>query len=149
MKFLLPLLFISLSSFNNNDISPKWNTNYKVAFTQAAKEHKMILLNFSGSDWCGPCIKLHNEVFTLDAFNTIAEANLVLVNADFPRAKKNQLSKDQQRLNDELADKYNQQGDFPLTVLINQEGQVIKAWTGYPANVDDFINDLRISIAHH
>jgi thioredoxin-related protein len=149
MKFLLPLLFISLTSFNNNDISPKWNTNYNVAFTQAAKEHKMILLNFSGSDWCGPCIKLHKEVFTLDAFNTIAEANLVLVNADFPRAKKNQLSKDQQRLNDELADKYNQQGDFPLTVLINQEGQIIKAWTGYPANVDDFINDLRISIAHH
>ena len=149
MKFILPLLFISLTSFTNNEISPKWNTDYKFAFTHAASEHKMILLNFSGSDWCGPCIKLHKEVFTQDTFSSIAETSLVLVNADFPRAKKNQLSKDQQRLNDELADKYNHQGDFPLTVLINSDGQVIKAWTGYPANVDDFFEDLRSTILKH
>lgn len=149
MKFLLPLLLISLTGFIHNDSSPKWNSNYKVAITQAASEHKLILLNFSGSDWCGPCIKLHKEVFTKEEFISIAETRLILVNADFPRSKKNQLSKDQQKLNDELADKYNHQGDFPLTVLINADGQVIKAWTGYPSNVEDFFDDLRTTISNH
>jgi thioredoxin-related protein len=55
-----------------------------------------------------------------------------LINADFPRLKKNQLSKDQQKKNNRLADKYNAQGSFPFTVLLSAEGKVIKSWDGYP-----------------
>ena len=140
MKLLISLFL--LLNFN----TPNWNNNYKDAFEIAKKEHKLILLNFSGSDWCGPCIKLHKDVFTMDEFNTLAEDHLVLVNADFPRAKKNQLSKVQQQLNEELAEKYNVQGDFPLTVLINTDGKVIKAWTGFPASKEDFVEDIKNNI---
>ena len=85
----------------------------------AQKEHKHILLNFSGSDWCGPCIRLHKEIFDSEAFQQFAETNLVLVNADFPRLKKNQLSASQQKINDAIADQYNSKGIFPFTVLLN------------------------------
>lgn len=140
MKFLISLLFIM--NFN----TPHWNYNYKQAFEKAKTEHKLVIINFSGSDWCGPCIRLHKDVFASDAFNTIADEYLVLINADFPRAKKNQLSKEQQQLNDALADKYNSKGSFPLTILANSNGEVIKEWDGFPSNIDDFLEDLKTTI---
>ena len=85
-------------------ISPQgWINDLDNAKELAKKEQKLILLNFSGSDWCIPCIRLRQEVFDAEAFIKYAAANLILVNADFPRKKKNQLSKEQQKLNDELA----------------------------------------------
>jgi thioredoxin-related protein len=117
-------LIVSASTF--------WETDFDKAQQKAQTEHKLILLSFSGSDWCIPCIRLHKEVFESAAFKAFADSNLVLVNADFPRLKKNQLSKDQQKKNDKLADKYNQQGSFPLTVLIDGQGKVIRSWEGYP-----------------
>ena len=83
-----------------------WHNNFEDAKQLARKEHKHILLNFSGSDWCGPCIRLHKEIFESEPFQKFAETNLVLVNADFPRLKKNQLSSSQQKINDAIADKY-------------------------------------------
>jgi thioredoxin-related protein len=109
-----------------------WEKDFEDAKKKAVTEHKLILLNFSGSDWCGPCIKLNDEIFENISFKKFADSNLVLVNADFPRLKKNQLSKDQQKKNDKLADKYNPQGSFPYTLLLTAEGKVIKAWDGYP-----------------
>ena len=109
-----------------------WEKDFEDAKKKAVTEHKLILLNFSGSDWCGPCIKLNDEIFENISFKKFADSNLVLVNADFPRLKRNQLSKDQQKKNDKLADKYNPQGSFPYTLLLTAEGKVIKAWDGYP-----------------
>lgn len=109
-----------------------WEKDFEDAKKKAVTEHKLILLNFSGSDWCGPCIKLHDEIFENASFKNFADSSLVLVNADFPRLKKNQLSKDQQKKNDKLADKYNPEGSFPYTVLLTAEGKVIKVWDGYP-----------------
>lgn len=63
----------------------------------------------------------------------MADSSLVMVNADFPRNKKNQLSKEAQKENDELAEKYNSAGKFPYTVLLTTEGKVLKAWDGVPA----------------
>ncbi len=104
----------------------------------------MILINFSGSDWCGPCIRLHNEIFESTSFKIFADSNLVLINADFPRLKKNQLSKDQQKKNDKLADTYNPQGSFPYTVLLTAEGKVIKAWDGFPdLTAEQFTGQLK------
>ena len=111
---------------------PTWLTDLNKAEQIAKTEHKLILLNFSGSDWCIPCMKLRADIFNSDAFTQYANNNLILVNADFPRLKKNQLSKDQQKKNDKLADKYNPQGSFPYTLLLTAEGKVIKAWDGYP-----------------
>ncbi len=139
MRFLSVMLTSVLLSLLVN-----WETDFEDAKKKAEKEHKLILLNFSGSDWCGPCIKLHNEVFNNSTFKTFADSNLVLVNADFPRLKKNQLSKDQQKKNDKLADKYNPQGSFPFTVLLNAEGKVIKSWDGFPEKTaEQFTGQLK------
>lgn len=144
MKIVLALVaFISLSSFT----SISWEHNLEKARQQAGAEHKYILLNFSGSDWCGPCIRMHREIFDSPAFASLAEKKLVLLNADFPRLKKNQLAKEQQQQNDQMAEKYNQKGDFPLTVLLRADGSVVKSWEGYPKmTTDEFIADVSSSI---
>src|SRR5579862_4848231 len=72
-----------------------WHNDLKEAEQIAKKEHRHILLNFSGSDWCGPCIRLRQEVFDSESFKKLADSSLVLVNADFPRMKKNRLPQKQ------------------------------------------------------
>jgi thioredoxin-related protein len=125
-------------------LSAGWETDFDLAKQKAQQQHKYILLNFSGSDWCGPCIKLHNEIFESNSFKNFADSSLILINADFPRLKKNQLSKDQQKKNDKLADTYNSQGSFPYTVLLTAEGKVIKTWDGYPnTTAEQFTRQLK------
>ena len=112
--------------------SPAWHTNMEEAKQLARKEHRHILLNFSGSDWCGPCILLRKDILDQPAFLQLADSSLILVNADFPRNKKNQPPPDQQRLNDQMADQYNSRGQFPLTLLLTAEGKVLRQWEGNP-----------------
>jgi thioredoxin-related protein len=125
-KFLIPF-FIGLTI---------WGDNLETALSDAKQNHKMVLLYFSGSDWCGPCIKLKQEVLETTDFQTFSNEHLNLVRADFPRMKKNQLSKEQTAYNEKLAEKYNPKGKFPLTVLINSDGKVITEWDGYPKDLN-------------
>lgn len=127
MKLILSLILFSY-------LSPvgSWNTDFDKAKAEALKSHKLVVLNFSGSDWCGPCIRMKKEIFESEIFEKYAEQNLVLVNADFPRLKKNELSKEQTKLNESLADKYNAEGKFPFTILFDGEGNILKRWEGYP-----------------
>ncbi|GGB02954.1 thioredoxin family protein [Puia dinghuensis] len=110
----------------------EWHHDLKEAETIAKSEHRFILLNFSGSDWCGPCIRMHKEIFNDDVFRHFADSSLVMVNADFPRMRKNQLPPQQQQLNDAMADQYNPKGKFPLTLLLTADGKVLKTWDGFP-----------------
>jgi thioredoxin-related protein len=140
MKLLLLLLTTGLGL----SFAP-WQPDFESAKKLAANNHKNILLNFSGSDWCGPCIQLHKEVFESNAFKDLADQSLVLYKADFPRNKKNQLAKEAQQSNEALADKYNPLGKFPYTVILSPEGKVIKAWEGYPNNNStQFIEQLKL-----
>lgn len=125
ISLLMPLLF---------SVTPHWLNDLKQAKQIAQQEHKYILLNFSGSDWCGPCIRMHQEVFNTDEFQRVADKKLVMVNADFPRLKKNQLPVSQQKINDDLAEQYNTKGLFPFTLLLDENGKVIKTWEGFYAN---------------
>ena len=109
-----------------------WHNNLDEAKQLALQQHKHILLNFSGSDWCGPCIRMHKEIFDDAGFSIMADTELVMVNADFPRLKKNQLSAVQQKLNDQMADEYNAQGNFPCTILLDAKGKTLKEWDGLP-----------------
>lgn len=121
-----------------------WETDLEKAKQSAKTEHKFILLNFSGSDWCGPCIRMHKDIFEGSAFVEYSNDNLVLVNADFPRLKKNELPMDQQRKNDQLADQYNKEGIFPLTVLLNADGKVLQRWEGLPHSTSaEFTNQVK------
>lgn len=141
--FLLSTLFVIV-------ITPDWLTSFKTAKETAVKEQKYILLNFSGSDWCAPCIKLKKEVFEREPFLTLAQEKLVLVRADFPRQKKNQLSKEQLHENEVLAEKYNPQGKFPYTLLLSAEGNIITHWDGYVfESQDKFIEELKQAIPSH
>jgi thioredoxin-related protein len=119
-----------------------WMGDFSQAQKDAKDQQKLILLNFSGSDWCGPCIKLKHDVFESEAFGQYAQNKLVLVRADFPRLKKNQLPVDQQARNDQMAERYNPNGKFPLTVLINSQGKVLKEWEGYQPSVQKFISEV-------
>ena len=140
-KVLFVAITMILCSFTN------WHNNIDDAKQVAAKEHKYIILNFSGSDWCGPCIRMHKEIFDDPVFQQFASSALIMVNADFPRNKKNQLSKEQQALNDKMADAYNKQGSFPYTLLLDADGKVLKAWDGYPKeDIPSFIEDIKQAI---
>jgi thioredoxin-related protein len=140
MKLLLLLLTTGLGL----SFAP-WQPDFGSAQKLAADNHKNILLNFSGSDWCGPCIRLHKEVFESNDFKELADQSLVLYKADFPRNKKNQLAKEVQQSNEALADKYNPLGKFPYTVILSPDGKIIKAWEGYPNNNStQFIDQLKL-----
>jgi thioredoxin-related protein len=112
-----------------------WQLDFEHAKAEASQSHKLILLNFSGSDWCGPCIKLKKDVFDSPAFQEFATDRLILVRADFPRLSKNQLAAKQVAHNEALAEKYNRQGKFPLTLLLDANGKVLKEWDGYPQSL--------------
>jgi len=123
--------------------SVTWMGDFDSARTEAVKEHKLILINFSGSDWCGPCIRLRKEILESATFENYATDHLVLVRADFPRQKKNQLPKDQVKRNEALADKYNADGKFPFTLLVDENGKVLKSWDGFPNETPgQFVSDI-------
>lgn len=107
---------------------------FESAQKTAKEKHQLILLNFSGSDWCIPCIKMRKEILETPNFKEMSDSLLIVVNADFPRSKKNQANKDTQKQNDILAEKYNLNGTFPFTLLLDADGKVLKTWDGFPKN---------------
>jgi thioredoxin-related protein len=142
--FRMAKLFLATIFFSFALSQPVWMNNLENAKELAKNEHKFILLNFSGSDWCIPCIRLRKEVFNTEAFDNYASQNLILVNADFPRTNKNKLSKEQQKLNDALAEKYNLQGSFPLTLLLDSNGNKLKVWDGfYKDGAQNFVYEIQ------
>jgi thioredoxin-related protein len=113
------------------------------ARSEAKEQNKLILLHFSGSDWCLPCIRMEKEVFEKESFNKYASGNLVMLNADFPRQKKN-IQKDKVADNEALAEVYDKQGHFPYTVLLDASGKVLMTWDGYKDNKpEDLIREIK------
>ena len=122
--------------------SQDWETSYKSSITKAQNQNKKIILVFQGSDWCGPCIKLSKEIWSTEDFIAYSKENYILIQADFPRKKKNALDKEQQKINNFLAEKYNPNGYFPLVVVLNKNGDVLGK-TGYKkTNPKQYINLL-------
>ncbi len=117
-----------------------WLTDIDKAKAAAAAEHRCILLDFSGSDWCIPCIRLKKNVFDKEEFISYADSSLVLLNADFPRAKK--LEKEQVLHNEALAEKYNPAGKFPFIVLLDADGNVLKTWEEISDSPATFISGI-------
>jgi len=131
------LLFVATMGY-----SQVWGNNLEQAKKEATEQHKNILLVFSGSDWCGPCIKLDMIVWQSEIFKKESEKNWVLIKADFPKKKANLLSPELTENNNKLAEKYNKEGNFPLVVLLNSSGKVIKM-TGFKnISAQDYVNYL-------
>lgn len=106
-----------------------WITDFAFAKERAAAENKSILMDFTGSDWCGWCIRLHDEVFDFPEFQEYAEKNLILLELDFPRGKR--LPAELVAQNEELQERFGVEG-FPTILMLDAEGRPFGR-TGYQA----------------
>ena len=132
-------LLIGLPNSNTSNTEEFWQTDYEQAIAQAKKEHKKIMLYFSGSDWCKPCIIWKKEVFDTETFQHFANGKLVPLKLDFPRLKKNRLPADQVKQNESLAAKYNHEGVFPMVVFIDTHGSVIEKSAYRDGSPEEFV----------
>lgn len=120
-----------------------WENDLDIAFQKSKEQEKPILLNFSGSDWCIPCQKLKKGLLSNEQFSNYASDNLILVNLDFPMKNKKE-AKEYTAKKDNWSEKYNPNGHFPLTILMDKNGKVLKKWTGnITDNPEKFIEQIR------
>jgi thioredoxin-related protein len=110
---------------------PGWLTDYKKAQQEAKAANKFLLLDFTGSDWCGWCKKFDREVLLRPEFKDYARDNLVVVELDFPRAKPQ--TPELRKQNRELAQQYEIVG-FPTIVVLSADGQKLWRYDGYFAD---------------
>lgn len=122
MKKNITLLFLFIAVVG---FSQDWKYNFEEAKELAKQQDKNIILIFSGSDWCAPCIKLEKNIWESEVFQKESVEKWILVKANFPRKKVNQLSEEQSNHNRNLAEKYNIDGSFPLVVLLDNTGKVL------------------------
>ena len=119
------IIFAMLILVSNYGLAQNWQTDFEEAKRIASEQNKNIIIVFSGSDWCAPCIKLDKNIWQSEAFKSEAAEEWVLVKANFPRKKANELSKEQTEHNRKLAEKYNIEGSFPLVVILDKSGKVL------------------------
>jgi protein disulfide-isomerase len=120
--------------------APEWQTDYKKAQAEAKTTNKLLLLDFTGSDWCGYCILLDREILSRPQFRDYAKKNLILLEIDFPRRKRQ--TEETRRQNQELAEHYQIEG-FPTIVVLNGEGKPVWRYDGYfPDGPEAFIAQL-------
>jgi thioredoxin-related protein len=129
-KTLLAGIALAITASFATAAGDEWMTDFEAAKKKAAAENKSLLVDFTGSDWCGWCIKLVDEVFKHDAFKKGVADIFILVELDFPKDK-SKLSEETQKQNSELQKKYSIQG-FPTILLLDAEGRPF-AKTGYQA----------------
>jgi thioredoxin-related protein len=136
MRKLVVLVTLTIS---NLVFSQNWQTNFDEAKKIALEQDKNIIIVFSGSDWCAPCIKLDKNIWQSEAFKNEAAKDWVLVKANFPRKKANELSKEQTEHNRKLAEKYNMEGSFPLVVILDKNGKLLGKMGFKNVSPEDYI----------
>lgn len=119
---------------------PGWSENFEESKAKAAAEHKHMLLDFTGSDWCGWCIKIDKEVFSKPDFKAFGEKNLILVELDFPNAKP--LPPEVKAQNDKLQRQFKVDG-YPTLVLLDSAGKEVKRWVGFKPT---FVEELHKAV---
>jgi len=115
-----------------------WSTDLEKAFAQAKKEKKAVLVEFTGSDWCPPCIAVRKAVLTKKEFIEKASQDFVLVELDFPKGDKAVAEK-----NEPIREKYGVEG-YPTVILFNAEGKQFSTFN--PAQfmkVEAFLGHLK------
>ena len=121
----------------------EWQTDYEQALATAKAAKKCVLLNFTGSDWCGPCIQMERTAFSKPAFLDYAKQNLVLVAVDYPRLK--ELPEKVTKQNERLMHQYSI-GGFPTVILLNSDGKLLGQLGGYagegPAEIIAWVEKL-------
>ncbi len=128
MKKLLLLLTATFAAFTLSAADAEWLTDFAKAQAKAKAEKKFVFLDFTGSDWCPPCKSLHNTVLTSAEFTQFAKDNLVLVEVDFPRAKKQ--SAELKAANAKLSEKFNIEG-YPTVIVLDANGKEVFKEVGF------------------
>jgi len=129
-RHFLTLLAVSLTAVAASiaKSGEEWQTDYRAALEQARVEHKQVLLNFTGSDWCRWCMRFKEEVFDQPEFIQFAKKRLVLVKVDFPRSRSipKRVLEQNERLRKEFCVRV-----FPTLVLLDYNGKKLKERIGY------------------
>lgn len=126
----LSLVLLALVASCAGAFAADWETDYAKALATAKSQNKRVLLDFTGSDWCGPCIELKKQVFSRPDFRAYANKNLVLVEIDYPQRKKQ--SDELKKQNEKLSKQYGiDEKGFPTVVVLDPAGKVIRELTGY------------------
>ena len=146
--FVLPvflMLILTGCSKSGTSDSLNWKTDLNQALATAKKENKVVLINFTGSDWCQWCKRLSDEVFSKKEFENFADKNLVLVKVDFPRNIEQ--SNATKYYNQQLANMYGVEG-FPTIILLDKNGRGLLK-TGYmQGGVENYIQQLEQYMPH-
>jgi len=128
MIFLRPLLtFLIMLSVSFASDSPTWHTNFSDAVNLAKKEKKLVFLDFNGSDWCMPCIKLKKDILDTPEFRKFAADKLIFLDVDLPRKAK--ISKSQLAANKKLVEVF-QVKVYPTVIILNTHGLVVGGFVG-------------------
>ncbi|MEM6803704.1 MAG: thioredoxin family protein [Bacteroidota bacterium] len=135
--------FIFLFTYTQHS-SPtlNWHTQLEPAIAEAQSEEKSILMVFSGSDWCKPCIRLNEEVFEQTSFANSTQERFSLLKVDFPRRRKNKLAQEIIAYRASLAEKYNPKGYFPWVLILDKEGNKIRKIEYKGGGLQSFLQQL-------
>jgi len=140
MNKLLLLLTATFAASTLLAAEGEWLTDLAKAQTQAKAEKKLVLIDFTGSDWCPPCKNLHKTVLSAPEFTRFAKDNLVLVEIDFPNSKPQ--SAELKAANKELAKKFEIKG-YPTVVVLDANGKEVFKKVGYGGTpAKDYVADL-------
>lgn len=123
----LAVVALCLSALSLSAADAVWLTDLDEGIKVAKAEKKAILVDFTGSDWCGYCIKLHKEVFDTPEFEKFAK-DYVLVELDFPKRKEQPAA--EKAKNQAAQKKYGVNG-FPTVIIMNTSGKVLNRAEGY------------------
>lgn len=139
MKKLALCLLTCFAMLQVNAAELPWTTDLPKAQAKAKAENKLVMLDFTGSDWCGWCIKLNKEVFSTPEFVAYAQKNLVPVEVDFPNKKKQ--SAELKKANNALQKKYGIEG-YPTIIVLNGDGKKVGELGYMPGGPKPFIAEL-------
>lgn len=140
------LRMIGLAAIVAPAFAAEWMTDLDAARAKAAAEHKDVLVDFTGSDWCGWCIKLRKEVFDTPAFDAYAKDKFVLVEIDLPRTP-GKISPEQMGKNQKLCEQYGVEG-FPTIIVMNPQGAILGGFVGGKPNMEETAKALDAALAN-
>jgi protein disulfide-isomerase len=141
MKKIISGLLVGWALAQAGAAEAEWLTDLPQAQAKAKAEKKMVLLEFTGSDWCPPCKALHKNVLTAAEFTDYAKTHLVLVELDFPRGKTQ--SEELKKANEALMKKFNVEG-YPTVIILDADGKPLKTQVGYDGTTaKEFVAELK------
>ena len=136
-------LFFIITCLTLTSLSAQeWQSDMDSAQQVAQETDRPIVLVFQGSDWCAPCIKLDREIFQSEEFTLYAKDHFVMLQADFPKKKKNALPPEMAAKNNALAEQFNKRGIFPFVVVMDKDLNVLGETGYYKASPADYILEI-------